>query len=91
MVKKIESYPELADPQLRPRYSGIPTFFRLAHTEQLGEVDIGIIGVPFDGGVTNRTGAPATARERSVTNRRSSAGLIKRPAWRRSISSALPI
>ena len=45
MVKKIESYPELADPQLRPRYSGIPTFFRLPHTEQLGEVDIGIIGV----------------------------------------------
>ena len=25
MIKEIESYPELADPQLRPRYSGIPT------------------------------------------------------------------
>jgi guanidinopropionase len=57
MIKKIEHYPELVDPQVRPRYSGIPTFFRLPYTERLNEVDIGIIGVPFDGGVTNRPGA----------------------------------
>ena len=57
MIKKIETYPELADPQLQPRYSGIPTFFRLPHTELLDEVDIGLVGVPFDGGVTNRSGA----------------------------------
>ena len=55
MIKKIEHYPELVNPQVRPRYSGIPTFFRLPYTERLNEVDIGIIGVPFDGGVTNRT------------------------------------
>jgi hypothetical protein len=53
MIKKIESYRELADPQLQPRYSGIPTFFRLPHTVRLDEVDIGLVGVPFDGGVTN--------------------------------------
>ncbi len=57
MIKKIESYPELADPQLQPRYTGIPTFFRLPHTMRLDNVDIGLVGVPFDGGVTNRTGA----------------------------------
>ncbi len=57
MVKRIESYPELADPQLQPRYSGIPTFFRLPHTIELAQVDIGLVGVPFDGGVTNRPGA----------------------------------
>jgi len=57
MIKKIESYPELADPQLQPRYTGIPTFFRLPHTMRLDEVDIGLVGVPFDGGVTNRPGA----------------------------------
>jgi Arginase family len=57
MIKKIERYPELADPQLQPRYSGIPTFFRLPHTVRLDEVDIGLVGVPFDGGVTNRPGA----------------------------------
>src|SRR5713101_8475229 len=56
MIKKIESYPELADPQLQPRYSGIPTFFRLPQTVRLDEVDIGLVGVPFDGGVTNRSG-----------------------------------
>jgi guanidinopropionase len=42
---------------LQPRYSGIPTFFRLPHTVRLDEVDIGLVGVPFDGGVTNRPGA----------------------------------
>ena len=57
MIKKIESYLELADPQLQPRYSGIPTFFRLPHSVRLDEVDIGLVGVPFDGGVTNRPGA----------------------------------
>src|SRR5260370_22104411 len=57
MVKRIESYPELADPQLQPRYSGIPTFFRLPHTIELEQVDIGLVGVPFDGGVTNCPGA----------------------------------
>ena len=57
MIKKIESYPELADPQFQPRYSGIPTFFRLPHSLRLDEVDIGLVGVPFDGGVTNRPGA----------------------------------
>ncbi len=56
-IKKVESYPELADPQLRPRYRGIPTFFRLPHIERLEEVDIVLIDVPFDGGVINRAGA----------------------------------
>jgi guanidinopropionase len=63
MIKKIESYPELADPQLRPRYSGIPTFFRLPHSVRLEQVDIGLVGVPFDGGVTNRPGARHGPRE----------------------------
>src|SRR5262249_20663406 len=90
MVKKIESYPELADPQLRPRYSGIPTFFRAPPTEQLGGVDRGTLGVPFDGGATNRPGARHGPRE--IRNQSSLiAGLIRRPARRRSISSALPI
>jgi guanidinopropionase len=48
---------------LRPRYTGIPTFFRLPYTEKLDQVDIGILGVPFDGGVTNRTGAHHGPRE----------------------------
>jgi guanidinopropionase len=68
VIKRPERYPELADPQLRPRFSGIPTFFRQRHTEDLAGVDIGVIGVPFDGGVTNRTGArhgPRALRDQS--------------------------
>jgi guanidinopropionase len=73
MIKDIKRYPELADPQLRPRFTGIPTFFRTSHTESLDGVDIGIIGVPFDGGVTFRTGARHGPREV-----RSASSLIRR-------------
>ena len=72
-IKPPVRYPDLADPQGRPRYTGIPTFFRTAHTEDLTEVDIGIIGVPFDGGVTNRTGArhgPRAVRDQTSLLRR---------------------
>lgn len=43
-----------------PRFAGVPTFMRLPHVTKLDEkfrdVDIGIIGVPWDGGTTNRPG-----------------------------------
>jgi guanidinopropionase len=73
MIKPPTRYQELADPQARPRYTGIPSFFRTPHTEALEEVDIGVIGVPFDGGVTHRTGArhgPRAVREQSALLRR---------------------
>ena len=44
MIKEIKKYPELVDPQLRPRYSGIASFFRLPLPEQAAGVDIGIVG-----------------------------------------------
>jgi guanidinopropionase len=72
-MKAPRSYPDLADPQARPRYSGIATFFRTPHAEALEGVDIGIIGVPFDGGVTNRSGTrhgPRAVREQSALLRR---------------------
>jgi guanidinopropionase len=44
-----------------PRYAGIPTFMRLPHVgagdPERSQVDIGLIGVPWDGGTTNRPGA----------------------------------
>ena len=42
-----------------PRFAGIPTFMRLPHLapDEAEEVDIGLIGVPWDGGTTNRAGA----------------------------------
>jgi guanidinopropionase len=46
-----------------PRFGGIPTFMRLPHTEDPAGVDIGLIGVPWDGGTTNRAGARHGPRE----------------------------
>ncbi|BCJ90533.1 guanidinopropionase [Terrihabitans soli] len=45
-----------------PRFAGIPTFMRLPQAEP-EEVDIALIGVPFDGGTTNRPGARHGPRE----------------------------
>ena len=43
-----------------PRFAGIPTFMRLPHVPldhpRIGEVQIGLIGLPWDGGTTNRPG-----------------------------------
>jgi len=44
-----------------PRYAGLATLMRLPHIglmdENIPDVDIGLIGVPWDGGTTNRPGA----------------------------------
>src|SRR5271166_3551084 len=72
-IKRPTRYQEMTDPQTRPRYTGIPTFFRAPHTESLADTDIGVIGVPYDGGVTNRTGArhgPRAVRDQSSLLRR---------------------
>lgn len=63
MTKEIKHYPEMQDPQVRPRYSGLPTFMRAPYRESLEGLDIALVGVPFDGGVTNRTGARHGPRE----------------------------
>lgn len=41
-----------------PRFAGLATFMRLPHValENAGDIDIGMIGVPWDGGTTNRAG-----------------------------------
>ena len=59
----MSDYPEFQDPIVRPRYTGLPTFMRAPYREDFTEVDIGLIGVPFDGGVTNRPGARHGPRE----------------------------
>lgn len=56
-----------------PRYAGIATFMRLPHVgpddPRRAEVEIGLIGVPWDGGTTNRAGArhgPRALRDAST-------------------------
>jgi guanidinopropionase len=44
-----------------PRYAGVPSFMRLPHVPEgdprRAEVDIGILGMPWDGATSNRPGA----------------------------------
>ena len=51
------------DATITPRFGDIPTFMRLPHVRDPGEVDIALIGVPWDGGTTNRAGARHGPRE----------------------------
>ena len=57
-----------------PRYAGIATFMRLPQValQDSADVDIGLIGVPWDGGTTNRAGArhgPRQMRDLSTLTR----------------------
>jgi len=56
-----------------PRFAGIPTFMRLPHVgldhPRIGEVQIGLVGLPWDGGTSNRPGArhgPRALRDAST-------------------------
>lgn len=51
-----------------PRFSGIKTFMRLENVVTTDDIDFAIVGIPFDTGVTYRTGTrfgPASIREMS--------------------------
>lgn len=55
-----------------PRFSGIKTFFRLPHVPVDADYDVGIVGLPFDGGLSYRPGArfaPSRVREISSLGR----------------------
>ena len=54
---------EAYDPMIAPRYTEIPTFMRTPHVCEVTDLDIALVGVPFDGGVTNRPGARHGPRE----------------------------
>jgi agmatinase len=52
-----------------PRFTGIPTFARLPYVRTLDDVDVAVIGVPFDTATTYRTGGrfgPNAVRAASV-------------------------
>lgn len=55
--KKLSTpHPQPVDALVYPRFSGIPTFMRLPHIAEASELDIALIGIPFDGGTTYRPG-----------------------------------
>jgi guanidinopropionase len=51
------------EPMKAVRHAEIPTFMRAPYRTDLENIDIGIIGIPYDGGLTFRTGARHGPRE----------------------------
>ena len=51
------------DPMQEPRFAEIATFMRAPLAESINDLDIALIGVPTDLGVTNRAGARHGPRE----------------------------
>ena len=69
-----------------PRFAGVPTFMRLPHLsldhERLKDVDVGLIGVPWDSGTTNRPGprhGPRQMRDASTMIRAANGVTVVRP------------
>ena len=56
-------YPQPLDAAEIPRFAGIPSFMRLPIFEDPAQLDIALLGVPWDGGTTNRAGARHGPRE----------------------------
>jgi len=51
------------NPMNEPRYCGIPTFMRTPHATDLTNLDIALVGVPYDGAVEARSGARQGPRQ----------------------------
>ncbi|NIZ61387.1 agmatinase [Sedimentitalea sp. CY04] len=69
-----------------PRFAGVPTFMRLPHVPlddaRLQDVQIGLIGTPWDGGTTNRPGprhGPRQLRDMSTMIRAQNGATHIRP------------
>ncbi len=69
-----------------PRFAGVATFMRLPHVAltdaRIKDVEIGLIGVPWDGGTTNRSGprhGPRQLRDMSTMIRAQNGATGVRP------------
>ena len=63
------SNPRPVDALVYPRFSGVATFMRLPQVSRADELDIALIGIPYDGGTTYRSGprfGPRRVREQSA-------------------------
>ena len=53
----------LYDAMNEPRYCGIPTFMRTPYITDLNDLDIALLGIPYDGAVEARSGARQGSRQ----------------------------
>jgi guanidinopropionase len=68
-----DKFPEPLSGMVVPRFGEVATFMRLPIERDPAKLDIAIVGVPWDGGTTNRPGArhgPRQLREMSTLMRR---------------------
>ena len=63
MNEMSKPFPEPVSGIVVPRFGDIATFMRLPLFRDPGQVEVGLIGVPWDGGTTNRPGARHGPRE----------------------------
>ncbi len=82
---------DFSDPMQTPRYTGIATFFRAPYQPEVetAGLDVALVGVPFDGGVTNRPGArhgPREVRNESSFMRRMNGATFVAPFARAKIA-----
>jgi agmatinase len=49
-------HPQPVDALTYARFTGVPTFLRLPHISDPTELELAIVGIPFDGGTTYRAG-----------------------------------
>jgi agmatinase len=67
--KLSEPHPAPVNSLESPRFAGLSTFMRLPHIADAKRLDVALIGVPFDGGTSYRTGTrfgPRHIREQSA-------------------------
>jgi guanidinopropionase len=83
-AERLEAYQPLSG-MVVPRFAGISTFMRLpyiAPTQAPDEIDIALLGIPFDGATTNRPGTrlgPRQVREASSLMRLVNYGTLVAP------------
>src|SRR5258708_14063591 len=68
-----KTFPQPVSGTVVPRFGDIATFMRLPLFRDPADVEIGMVGVPWDGGTTNRPGArhgPRQMRDLSTMMRR---------------------
>jgi agmatinase len=74
-----------------PRFAGPATFARLPRLDEVSDIDVAVVGVPFDGGVSYRPGArfgPAHVRESSRLLRPYNPALDVSPFGRQQVADA---
>ena len=74
-TRALKKFNQPASGLVVPRFGGIATFMRLPHVtlDEAKDLDIGLVGIPWDGGTTNRPGprhGPRQMRDQSSMVRR---------------------